>query len=356
MVAWCNRGSITTSHESAKEANNMIKNFRKFVATKCGVSLNSHDVIITSSSAESNSHFIIGAVRGYLKKTGKLPHIIIGQTEPESIYKCCKDLEDEGNVQLTIAQNIEDFSNNIRANTCFLSLSAANGFSGIINEVDSLIKIAHNRKHPIPVHTDMSYTIGKYPAPTDVDAFSASFCGIGGPLGIGILVIRRNLIDGYGINPLIYSSPPNIPAIGACFNVFKNTITDRTAKDHNISRYKNAIINTLNSRISNSQILNSQILNSQILNSAQLLWVTGPKTMSNTLMFIVNKPGFHNKKFQETLEKNGIIIGYHPEEYKKIAISLNVMNLLNGFVHISFSEYTTVADIKFLIPKLLEFI
>ena len=349
MVAWCNRGSTMASHESAKEANNMVKNFRKFIATKCGISLNSHDVIITSSSAESNSHFIVGTVRGYLKKTGKLPHIIIGPTEPTSIYKCCKDLEDEGLAQLSIARNIEEFNNNIRANTCFLSYSTANGYSGIINDVETLIKIAHNRKQPIPVHTDMTFTIGKYPTPSDIDAFSTSFCSIGGPLGIGILVVRRILIDGYGINPLIYSAPPNIPAIGACFEVFKTTITDRATKDQTFLRYKNAIVNTLSSRLSTAPLTVAAA-------TAKLLWVTGDKTLPNTLMFIVNKPGFHNKIFQENLEKHKIIIGHDPEEYKKIAIAMNVMNLLNGFVHISFSDYTTVADIKTLIPKLLEYI
>src|SRR5271165_2472359 len=76
---WLNRGNPSSNYVSAKEAQEMMNNFRLYIAKLCGVALEgdgAFSVIFTSGASESNSMIIMSAAIAYKKRTGKMPHVI----------------------------------------------------------------------------------------------------------------------------------------------------------------------------------------------------------------------------------------------------------------------------------------
>jgi len=95
----------------------------------------------------------------------------------------------------------------------------ANNEVGTVQPVAEVVRIAH--RHGIPVHTDAVQAIGQVPvdfAAVEVDAMTLTGHKIGGPYGVGALLVRRDvqptaLLHGGGQERDIRSGTIDAPAI-----------------------------------------------------------------------------------------------------------------------------------------------
>lgn len=102
-----------------------------------------------------------------------------------------------------------------------VSIMFANNEVGTLQPLDRVIEVAH--KYGIPVHTDAVQAFGKVPLSfkeLDVDAMTISGHKIGGPLGIGALIVKKNVnltpvLHGGGQERDIRSGTLDTPAIRA---------------------------------------------------------------------------------------------------------------------------------------------
>ncbi len=95
----------------------------------------------------------------------------------------------------------------------------ANNEVGTLQPVEDVVAVAH--EHGIPVHTDAVQAVGSVPvdfAASGVDALTLTAHKIGGPYGVGALVVRRDLaltplLHGGGQERRIRSGTVDVPAI-----------------------------------------------------------------------------------------------------------------------------------------------
>ena len=95
----------------------------------------------------------------------------------------------------------------------------ANNEVGSLQPLDEVVAIA--REHRIPVHTDAVQALGQVPvdfADSGVDALTFTGHKVGGPYGVGALVVRRDLpvsalVHGGGQERDIRSGTLDVPAI-----------------------------------------------------------------------------------------------------------------------------------------------
>jgi cysteine desulfurase len=100
-----------------------------------------------------------------------------------------------------------------------ISVMWANNEVGTLQPIDEVVAVA--AEHGIPVHTDAVQAIGQVPvgfAAAGVDALSLTGHKLGGPYGVGALVVRREvavspLVHGGGQERDIRSGTLNAPAI-----------------------------------------------------------------------------------------------------------------------------------------------
>lgn len=276
VVRWMNRGDPSAEYASAREARRLMDRFRQHLATEGGFDLETpqgYTLIFTGGGSEGNAHILTAAARAYAARTKKLPHVITSAAEHKSVLACCLRLARDRMIQLTVLPvrkvgpgsgglagtvDPEELRRALRANTCLVSIMAANHETGAINDVRALGAIAHAER--IPFHSDTVQLFGKSairPGELNLDAFTVAFHKLHGPPGVGLLGLRNDLVEGYGLGALVAGDQngglrggvENLPGIAGSFAATKLAMTDRGQKNRQVRRLRDGIRAALGRRL-----------------------------------------------------------------------------------------------------------
>lgn len=140
------------------------------------------------------------------------PHIIISAIEHSSVYSCAEYLKKD-NVEVTILPvdsnglvSIKQLEESLKENTVLVSIMYANNETGVIQpikEIGEMLKL-HNQ---VSFHVDGVQAVGKMEiALGSIDLFTFSGHKIGGPKGIGALIVKSNTV----IAPIIWEEAKNM--------------------------------------------------------------------------------------------------------------------------------------------------
>lgn len=329
VTQWMNKGNASSSYGPAKECQKLITTFRDLIAAECDISLDGvqgYSIIFTSGASESNSHIITATARGYMFKTGLLPHVIVSAVEHKSILMCCERLKKEKLIELTEipVQTKGPYLGTvdpvlveqaIKPNTCLISIMTTNNETGANNNIVKIGQIAADRH--VPFHTDVVQIFGRSkikPVDLNIDAMSISFHKIYGPPGIGVLIVKNSFIAGYDLPPLIYGTQNyglrggtiNTPAIAGAFAGLKYTLEKRAKKNVQLREFRELIMTKIARKVS-CCYLEDYVERSNI----QVVWIA-PKAKGIvvpwTILLAVDKPSVCNIKLKNALEKRGIIV------------------------------------------------
>ena len=168
------------------------------------------EIIFTSGATESNNTAILG-IEEYAEQTGK-KHIISTAIEHKAVLEPLSHLEKKGfsvdyvkpNESGRISANT--LLSHIREDTVLVSVMFVNSETGIIQPVEKIGKVLKEKR--IMFHVDATQAFGKLNddiRKLDYDMMSISSHKIGGPQGIGVLVLKRdNKYQRPPITPLMY--------------------------------------------------------------------------------------------------------------------------------------------------------
>jgi cysteine desulfurase len=162
-----------------------------------------HKLVVTSSGAEAVTHVITSA---YLDDRGGKEHLLLGAGDETAAIEASVRCEAYGARVSLVPLNSQGAidADNVReamtSTTRLLSLSWANGLTGVINSVGEISDICHERG--VLFHLDITHAIGKLVI--DFDDLGADFITFDGPAfgapdGTGGLVVRQ----GQFLSPMI---------------------------------------------------------------------------------------------------------------------------------------------------------
>lgn len=187
--------SESRTHIYGANAKEIVSSARDSVAAILGV--DSTDLIFTSGSTESNNMAIFG-LQEYAEKTGK-KHLITTAIEHKSVLEPMKHLQKCGyDVDIvypdeTGAVKADDVLNRVRDDTLLVSAMFVNSETGIIQPVQEIGAALHKRG--VYFHIDATQALSLLNdkiRQTDFDMLSVAAHKIGGPQGIGALVLKTN--------------------------------------------------------------------------------------------------------------------------------------------------------------------
>ena len=188
-------GNPSSVHKIGRNSKKIVEEVRRNILST--LKAKNYDLIFTSGATESNNL----AIKGFIKKNN-IKTIFSLQTEHSSVIDVVKNLDIEKkffNINPNGTVNLKEIEELLSKQTYpfLVSIMFANNESGIINPIYEISKIV--RKYKGIMHCDGVQSLGKIEIDLDsldVDLFAISSHKIGGPTGIGALLINtRNNIS-----------------------------------------------------------------------------------------------------------------------------------------------------------------
>lgn len=220
-------GNPSSTYSAGKRAALVIKQARTSIADMIGTL--SSDVIFTSGGTEANNMVIHSALDNFFEfshkqehpNPGQMPHVITSNLEHDSIQLPLLKLKQQGRIEVTFvpaskdsgAVNVEAIEQEIKPNTCLVTVMMANNETGVIQPIEDISnsireknKIRLSQELPrILIHTDAAQTIGKIKV--DVEELGVDYLTIVGHKFYGPRIgalYARNLGNDTPIYPMFY--------------------------------------------------------------------------------------------------------------------------------------------------------
>ena len=182
------------THDFGDKARSVVENARKQVADL--LAIDSTEVYFTSGATESNNIAIQGLI-DHAQATGK-KHIITTAIEHKAVLETVKHMANRGFEIDIVAPDssgrvrAKDVLDRVKPNTLLVSVMHVNNETGIIQPVDVIGEALQGRD--VLFHIDATQSCGKLVEELrkiKYNMLSFSAHKMGGPQGVGVLVLRR---------------------------------------------------------------------------------------------------------------------------------------------------------------------
>ena len=181
------------THHYGWDAEDVVEEARAQVASLIGAT--PKEIIFTSGATESNNLALKGVGQFYKDRKN---HIITCVTEHKCVLDTCRHLEQDGFdiTYLPVQENglieLDKLAEAITDKTLMVSIMAVNNEIGVIQPIKEIGALC--RENGVFFHTDAAQGAGKIPLDVDdmnIDLMSISGHKLYGPMGIGVLYVRR---------------------------------------------------------------------------------------------------------------------------------------------------------------------
>ncbi len=182
-------------HTLGREAARALDGARRDLVRALGGGFRPSDVVFTSGGTESNNLALLGLAEATRARASRRNRVIVSTIEHDSVLDVRGALRERGfEVELAPAGRdgivrADALSGLLDERTALVSVMYANNETGVIQPVGKLARLAHAAGAVF--HTDAVQAFGHVPLElSDVDAVSVAAHKLGGPVGVGALVVR----------------------------------------------------------------------------------------------------------------------------------------------------------------------
>jgi cysteine desulfurase len=220
-------GNASSLHASGRRARRVVEESRETVAQALGC--RPGEVVFTSGGTEADNLAVKGLYWSRRDADPRRTRILATAVEHHAVLDALAWLKEHEGAVVELLPVDRDGRVEVDAlreaverepeSVALVTVMWANNEVGTLQPVGDVVAIAH--PHGIPVHTDAVQAVGATPvdfAASGVDALSLSGHKVGGPQGVGALVVRREvelaaLVHGGGQERDVRSGTLDVPAI-----------------------------------------------------------------------------------------------------------------------------------------------
>lgn len=291
-------GNPSSLHADGRAARKGVEDARDDIAKAIGCAPS--EIVFTASGTEANNTAIKG-LYWYRNTDSKRPVIIVSSIEHQAVLEPAQWLADHEGAEVVALDvdangiiNLEQLRKLVEtrsAEIALISMMHSNNETGALQPIAEVVQIAGD----IPVHSDAIQSFTKVPVSfKDLGLFALSLSGhkVGGPIGVGALVLKRGidipaLIHGGGQEREIRSGTVNAPSIIAFAAAVKSSNYDAEKIAALRNRFEDEILKSLPDVTINAKSVKrlpgiSNITFPQASNETMLLLLDGEKISCST--------------------------------------------------------------------------
>ncbi|MBO0876901.1 MAG: cysteine desulfurase [Pseudonocardia sp.] len=220
-------GNASSLHSAGREARRVVEESRESIAVALGA--RPSEVVFTAGGTEGDNLAVKGIYWARRATDPRRTRLLVSATEHHAVLESAEWLAKHEGAELELLE--VDRLGRVRAEslraalaegadrTALVSVMWANNEVGTVNQVRELAEIAHQAG--VPMHTDAVQAVGALPvdfAACGADALTLTGHKLGGPYGVGALLLRRELdcmplMHGGGQERDVRSGTLNVPAV-----------------------------------------------------------------------------------------------------------------------------------------------
>jgi cysteine desulfurase len=240
-------GNPSSLHASGRQARRIVEESRETIAQ--ALNCRPGEVVFTSGGTEADNLALKGIYWARRAGDDRRRRILVTSVEHHAVLDPLHWLADSEGAELELlpvdregrldVAALRDSVERDPESVALISVMWANNEVGTLQPVDQVVELA--APHGIPVHTDAVQAIGAVSvdfAAAGVDALTLSGHKVGGPYGVGALVVRRELevtalVHGGGQERDIRSGtidPPAIAGLAAAIEMSVKHLSEHAAR------------------------------------------------------------------------------------------------------------------------------
>lgn len=261
-------GNANSLHAAGRAARRVVEESRETIARSLGC--RPGDVVFTSGGTEADNLALKGIYWARRNADPRRTRILATAIEHHAVLDPLHWLETEDGAEVELLPvddqgllDLESLSDSLArdpGSVALVSVMWANNEVGTLQPVREVVELA--AAYEIPIHTDAVQAVGSVPvdfAASGVDALSFTGHKLGGPYGVGALLVRRDLtvsplVHGGGQERDIRSGTLDVPAIAGLAAAVRAAVEGQPAHADHVSTLRDDLVRRVVERIPDAHL------------------------------------------------------------------------------------------------------
>ncbi|QJW36228.1 cysteine desulfurase [Cellulosimicrobium protaetiae] len=256
-------GNPSSLHAAGRAARRTVEEARESIAASLGA--RPSEVVLTAGGTEADNLAIKGLFWGRRTTDPRRRRIVVSAVEHHAVLDPAFWMAEHAGAEIVLLPVDGDGRVDVAAlraeiaehadEIALISVMWANNEVGTLQPVQEVVQLA--RPHGIPVHSDAVQAVGQVPvdfAASGLDAMTVSGHKLGGPVGVGALVARRDapltpVLHGGGQERGVRSGTLDAPAIRAFGVAVVEAVARREERAAHLTALRDALVAGVRERV-----------------------------------------------------------------------------------------------------------